>query len=54
MGTDSTFFTFTFSQVAKFFSDMIQYIDDLLMLNNPAFEQEMSNISTSENNYRNR
>ena len=32
------------SQVAKIFSNTFQYIDDLLMLNNPTFEQEISNI----------
>ena len=32
------------SQIAKTFSNTFQYIDDLLTLNNPAFEQEISNI----------
>ena len=31
------------SQVAKLFSNMFRYIDDLLTLNNPTFEQEISN-----------
>ena len=31
-------------QVAKSFSNTFQYIDDLLTLNNPTFEQEISNI----------
>ena len=32
------------SQVAKIFSNTFRYIDDLLTLNNPTFEQEISNI----------
>ena len=32
------------SQVAKIFSNAFRYIDDLLTLNNPTFEQEISNI----------
>ena len=32
------------SQVAKIFSNTFRYIDDLLKLNNPTFEQEISNI----------
>ena len=32
------------SQVAKLFSNTFRYIDDLLMLNNPMFKQEISNI----------
>lgn len=32
------------SQVAKLFSNTFRYIDDLLTLNNPTFEQEISNI----------
>ena len=32
------------SQVAKTFSNTFRYIDDLLTLNNPTFEQEISNI----------
>ena len=32
------------SQVAKIFSNTFWYIDDLLTLNNPTFEQEFSNI----------
>ena len=31
-------------QVAKIFSNTFRYIDDLLMINNPTFEQEISNI----------
>ena len=45
------------SQVAKIFSNTFRYIDDLLMLNNPTFEQEISNISAAirtEKNDRNR
>ena len=33
-----------FNQVAKIFSNTFRYIDDLLTLNNPTFEQEISNI----------
>ena len=32
------------SQIAKIFSNTFRYIDDLLKLNNPTFEQEVSNI----------
>ena len=32
------------SQAAKIFSNTFRYIDDLLTLNNPTFEQEISNI----------
>ena len=32
------------SQIAKIFSNTFQYIDDLLTLNNPTFEQEIRNI----------
>ena len=32
------------SQIAKMFSNTFQYIDDLLTLNNPTFEQEIRNI----------
>ena len=32
------------NQLAKTFSNTFQYIDDLLTLNNPNFEQEISNI----------
>ena len=32
------------SQVAELFSNTFRYIDDLLTLNNPTFEQEISNI----------
>ena len=31
-------------QIAKIFSNTFRYIDDLLTLNNPTFEQEISNI----------
>ena len=36
------------NQVAKIFSNTFRYIDDLLMLNNPTFEQEISNIYTRQ------
>ena len=42
------------SQVAKLFSNTFQYIDDLLTLNNPMFEQEISNIIRTKKNYGNR
>ena len=32
------------SQIAKIFSNTFRYIDDLLTLNNPTFEQEIRNI----------
>ena len=32
------------NQVVKIFSNTFRYIDDLLTLNNPTFEQEISNI----------
>ena len=32
------------NQLAKTFSNTFRYIDDLLTLNNPNFEQEISNI----------
>ena len=35
---------FFYYMVAKLFSNMFRYIDDLLTLNNPTFEQEISNI----------
>ena len=34
------------SRIAKTFRNTFRYIDDLLMLNNPIFEQEISNITT--------